>query len=329
MRILARVNLSLPWHGAGAEVYLHSVLREMVKRGHECRVLARSAREGVAVDGVAYEPAHRIGFWKPDIVIGFLDDHAVARDLAQRTGAAYVTIWHNHRAPHIERCTPQNTQLGIWNSEWTRNAAYEGRRVGFSEREIVIHPPVDPHDYTSPRPRGTRTSSGYVTLVNLQPAKGVYQATELAHRMPDQPFLFVVGAYGEQYRPRVPNIKVVEPVEWRRMREDVYNATSVLLMPSEYESYGRCAVEAAWAGVPTIAHPTGGLVEALDVFGAGIFAHRDRIDEWQRILECLDDAEAYAHHSAAARTLARHRDPAADYDTLEAALRDARRQAAA
>jgi glycosyltransferase involved in cell wall biosynthesis len=75
--------------------------------------------------------------------------------------------------------------------------------------------------------------------------------------MPRQGFLFVVGAYGRQVRPRLANVQVIPPVAWDRMREAVYARTRVLLMPSEYESYGRCGVEAAHAGVPTIAHPTG------------------------------------------------------------------------
>jgi glycosyltransferase involved in cell wall biosynthesis len=72
--------------------------------------------------------------------------------------------------------------------------------------------------------------------------------------------------------------------------------TRVLLMPSRYESYGRTAIEAAASGIPTIAHPTPGLREALGA--AGIYANRDNPDDWVTAIRALtSDPVAYSRRS--------------------------------
>jgi glycosyltransferase involved in cell wall biosynthesis len=320
VKILARVNLSLPWHGAGAEVYLHSVLRELARRGHECIVAARGATAPTLLDGVVYAPLSKHGGTPRgcDVVVTQLDDSHAGRDLARQLDAPLVAIVHNHRQPFIYGHRAGDTALVVWNSQWTRDSAYLEQldRQPFADAEIVAPPPIDPDDY---RLDHDPAGAAYVTLVNLQPEKGVHHVAELARRLPRVAFRFVVGAYGRQVRPgNLANVTVVGPVEWRHMRDFVYRHARVLLMPSEYESYGRCAIEAAHAGVPTIAHPTGGLVEALGT--AGIYAHRDRVDEWLRVLDCLSDADSYACHSEAARARAAECDPAPAYDAIEAAL---------
>jgi hypothetical protein len=68
-------------------------------------------------------------------------------------------------------------------------------------------------------------------------------------------------------------------------------------MPSSYESWGRVAIEAACSGIPTIAHPTDGLLEALGP--AGIFVDRRKTRQWQAELERLDDPDQYAKASVA------------------------------
>jgi glycosyltransferase involved in cell wall biosynthesis len=83
------------------------------------------------------------------------------------------------------------------------------------------------------------------------------------------------------------------------MRE-VWSQTKVVLMPSEYESYGMVAAEACVNGIPVIAHPTKGLVECLD--SAGLFIPRDDTDGYERTLRLLlTDPLFYAERSAISR----------------------------
>ncbi|MEU6394827.1 glycosyltransferase family 4 protein [Streptomyces sp. NPDC046939] len=88
------------------------------------------------------------------------------------------------------------------------------------------------------------------------------------------------------------------------MRETVYARTRVVLMPSIYESWGRVAIEACASGIPVIAHPTPGLVEALGE--AGIFAYRDDLNAWTDALNHLSRPRHWraASRRAAARSAA-------------------------
>ena len=57
------------------------------------------------------------------------------------------------------------------------------------------------------------------------------------------------------------------------------------------ESYGRVAVEAACCGIPTIAHPTPGLVESLGE--AGIFVDRNDHARYAAEIERLMSDDLY------------------------------------
>lgn len=137
-----------------------------------------------------------------------------------------------------------------------------------------------------------------VTLINLSANKGGHLFWELARRMLTVPFLAVKGAYGQQVFPAEipPNVEIVETTNDVR---EVYARTRLLLMPSEYESYGRCALEAAASGIPTIAHPTPGLQEALG--HAGTFCDRKDAGAWESAIRYLLQPRQYARQSARAR----------------------------
>ena len=93
-----------------------------------------------------------------------------------------------------------------------------------------------------------------------------------------------------------PNVEVLPN---QRDARRVYAQTSVLLMPSHYESWGRCAVEAAASRIPTLAAPTPGLTETEVPVG---FADPGDIDLWATLLEALLTDPA-ARAAAGARAL--------------------------
>jgi len=117
---------------------------------------------------------------------------------------------------------------------------------------------------------------------------------ELAARNPDIQFLGVKGGYGEQMIEDLPNVTIQENTTI--FGDDVYSRTKVLLMPSKYESFGRTAIEAAASGIPTIAHPTPGLIESLG--DGGLFCDRTDVDLWDKTLkELMSDELVYDSHS--------------------------------
>lgn len=282
MDILARVHLWPPEHCAGAEMMMEELLRALVQRGHTASVhLAKGIKaEPFVRNDIAVYPRGSADWvdaaGKADVLITHLDQtfETVRASIALRK--PLVQVIHNTH-PQTQTFASCKADLRVFNAEWVR-ASYVDYDNG-----IVCRPPVWRRDYTTPG-NGRR-----VTLVNLNQAKGGLVFAMLAAMMPARQFLGVEGAYGEQLRPNLPNVLVV-PHGSMPMRS-VYAETAVLLMPSEYESWGRTAVEAMASGIPVVAHPTPGLRECLGE--AGVYVDRDDIEAWRdAVNRLLFDHEA-------------------------------------
>jgi glycosyltransferase involved in cell wall biosynthesis len=140
-----------------------------------------------------------------------------------------------------------------------------------------------------------------ITLVNANINKGVNQFIELAKRMPTRRFLAVRPYYGELYVPAAP-----QNVEWVSFEDDIrkiLKQTRILLVPSNYESFCRIAVEAMYNGIPVIyskpATKNVGIVGTTEgveewILPAGIGCERDVSEQWISAIEALDDADTYA-----------------------------------
>jgi glycosyltransferase involved in cell wall biosynthesis len=312
VNILAHVHKAPPEHNAGAEWMLLTIGRELVRRGHEFTIYASHNRRATTLDGVRIVPRsptrrldelHR----HADLVITHLDETRRAVALAGRHGRPVVHLVHNDRQLTYHGITPAAAALVVLNSRWIADTA------GWPGPSLVVHPPVFAADY--------RTTPGdRVTLLNLSEAKGGPLFFDLAERMPDVGFLAVRGAYAAQHNPRGPGRNVEVIGNTAHVVRDVYARTRILLVPSSYESWGRVAIEAAASGIPTIAHPTPGLLESLGP--AGIFVDRNDPAGWEReIRRLLDDADHYTAASRRAITRAAELDPTAQLDALDAELR--------
>lgn len=287
MRVLFHVHKWPPIHNAGAEWYCHSVARWLADRSHDVAVVNMAATgetefEGIPVFGGRYTTNQHE---RADVVITHLDATRQAIRAARRVASKpLVHVIHNHRQLEFWNVRPDECTLAVFNSQWVaRQAKWRGPQV-------VLPPPVFAADYAVSKGAPEQIVKQAITLVNLTEAKGAPTFYALAERMADRQFIGVVGAYGAQEpAPTLTNLQVVANSPAMR---DVYAQTAVLLMPSSYESWGRVAIEAAASGIPTIAHPTPGLREALG--RAGTFAMRDNIDKWEALLRRLEDPEHYA-----------------------------------
>ncbi len=293
MNIGAWVHMYPPQHNAGAEHMLHAMLLEAVKHGHDCVVYVSgncvpADFEPYEIDGVRVSNDKRI-LNHIDILLTHLDRTPDAEDMAEKRDIPLVQIFHNHSRPDmVRRC-----DLAIYNTQWLLDAA------PCDAPSIVVHPPIWPERYK------TATTGRFITLINLQKPKGVEMFYRLAADMPHLQFLGVKGSYGVQEpAPNLPNLTILENQTDIRK---VYAETKILLMPSSYESYGRCAVEAAVSGIPTIAHPTAGLREALGE--AGTFPVPDSAS-WRCAINYVLDT--YPMRSQLAKSLGASLDPAAD-----------------
>ena len=314
MKIGALVHMYPPLHNAGAEHMLHGFMMEWVRRGVECRVVIRQSRgsgsRGFAPyvhDGVSV--SEDLGDLEGvDALITHLDRTPEAEAWCKTRRVPCVQVFHNDQRPKMAKVC----DLAVFNSEWIAGL-YPGR----FRNAVVAHPPVWADLY--------RVKPGArVTLINLQPAKGVGLFYELAAAMPDVQFLGVFGAYGAQVVP--PALENLTLLPQQRDVRRVYADTRLLLMPSEYESYGRCALEAAVSGIPTIAHPTPGLKEALG--DAGMFPAALTVECWrQAILDVL--VGDWGRYSKAAKARAATLDPGGDAARVLAAIGEAVHRGAA
>lgn len=322
MRIVGYFHLFPPEHNAGSETTVHAALRAMVRRGHSVQVICdRSVTAPYTIDGIEVLRPPRRGQqrWLEDFVkdcdltVTHLDLTSQAMGLATNTHKPLVHFVHNSAQLQYWNVKEKayggggwaaSCQLVVFNSNWIQQLQQ------WPGAQVTVHPVVEAEYYRCER--GEK-----VTLVNPTPGKGVETFKALAVLMPEQDFLAVEGGYGQQMISASSG-----NIEWMAHTPDireVFRKTKVLLMPSDYESYGRVGIEAACAGIPTVAHPTEGLKEA---FGeAGIFIDRNDVPLWHiEVKRLLTDEVYYRTRSDAVLALAATLNPEPEFDRLEAAL---------
>lgn len=320
MHLGAYVHMYPPHHNAGAEHMLHAILSEAVRQGHKATVVVSKGRKSkpvgigsYTIDGVRVsedlESIRGVEF-----VLTHLDRTFEAEAWCTANKIPCVQLFHNHYQTKLARVC----DLAVYNTHWLADA------FPSPFPSVVVHPPVDMDHYRV-------TPGDAITLINLSAAKGANIFYGLAEAFPKLLFLGVAGAYGEQIlRDDLPNVEIVECQSDIR---EVYKRTRVLLVPSVYESYGRVAVEASASGIPVIANPTPGLLEAIG--SVGVFPKRiepllmetagelsiDNLPAWKKALQTT----LKSWDAASERASRLEVDPKAEVCTLLGALQVIRR----
>ena len=325
MRVLAMLHLYAPQHNAGAETTAHQLLKKLVERGHQVVVQLSMAHAMYVTGPYMYEGVSVYPYvdqadplrWldmpdKPDLIVCHLSNVLRASILGDMHKIPVVTLMHNALGKS-KADLRWKTRLVIYNSEWMRadvEAWWRDSQESEPPPGIVVRPPIFPNQYRVTPPT---VAKGCVTLINLYEEKGSEVFYALAAKFPRLKFLGVCGAYGKQdVRHGLPNVEIIPHVAAHHMAEQVYRRTRMLLMPSSYESYGRAGVEAACSGIPTIAHPTEGLLEALG--DGGTFCDREDLGAWVAALVGLTTAKGWAAASARARQIPARLTTEADLD---------------
>lgn len=340
MKITALLHLFVPEHCAGSETTVHAALRALVRRGHDVKVICAGSMDApYEIDGISVVRPPRRGqdTWlkayveDSDLLVTHLDLTSQAMNLAMSKEIPLIHFVHNDAQLmcwRVDARVPYKNALTVYNSHWlaAKPSSYFGQTMPkeWLAPSIVVHPVVEREHYECER--GTK-----ITLVNPTPGKGVETFKALARLMPNKEFLAVEGGYGEQMvvsadtpdrQMKHGQVRAGGNIEWMAHTPDIRNVfrkTKVLLMPSDYESFGRVGIEAACCGIPTIAHPTLGLKEA---FGdAGIFIDRNEIAAWFNEVERLMTDDVYYHkRSQIVLEMARQIDPESEFDRLEKAF---------
>lgn len=322
MRVLALLHLYPPRHNAGGDITAHILLRELVKHGHQVivqctmphpmHVTGPYVYEGVRVFPYVdqADPLRWLGMAeKPHLIVTHLMSTLRASILGQMHNIPVVTLVHNdhNKTRHDLK---HNTQLAVYNTYWMRDdiEGWYREYLGEPPESMVIHPPVFKKDYQAVP---STAAKGCVTLINLFEDKGASLFYRLAEAFPRLKFLGVTGAYGKQdVRHGLPNVEIIPVVAPETIRDLVYARTRILLMPSVYESYGRVGVEAACSRIPTIYHPTQGLIEALG--DGGIACDRDDLNAWVTALAGLTTAAGWSAASQKTKAIVDQLTPEAD-----------------
>lgn len=298
LNVLAYLPAYPPGSLVGAWITTHQFLAGLARRGHRVEVSAYLGGGKLSpwqyeLDGVDVFPRRPLSLAGVDVVVSHLGDSQEASKAARAAGTPSVRMAHGlQMAGQI-----LDDDLVVANSQTLADSL-----VG-TARRVVIAPPVWPGEY--------RTTPGdSVTLVNLSPDKGGYLLWKLAEQLPEVKFLGVRGHYGPQIRRRLPNVEVIDPTP--DMAAEVYSRTRVLLMPSKHETYGRTAVEAACSGIPTLASPCPGIVEAMGDHAT--YAPHGALMSWVMELRRLLDPAEWEKASQSARTRADQLTPAADIE---------------
>lgn len=311
MRILFSLHLYPPLHLCGAERVAHETLKFLQSKGHQIRVLHNRTPVDYMYDGLEVMPKSRNVidmFQWADVVFTHLDYAKWSTHLARMTRKPLYFFSHNSSHFYDEMMNDNQNTRAVYNCNAIKDL------LKYDCPSFVLHPPCDWRWYDVSK----TAKPECITLINLNENKGCNQFYQIAKAMPHKRFLGVIGSYDEQVVERLPNVEIVEKMTDIR---PVYERTRILLMPSEYESWGRTATEAMCSGIPVIATPTFGLKE--NISEGGLFIEdRDDINAWVKAIEDLDKEENYKAASDYAFKRSRELDPVNELEGFNQFLLD-------
>lgn len=298
---------------------------------HRCLLLSRhpvSRREMAAgIEVYAFrdveELRERAGAFRPDVIVGALEDAADALRVATRYGIPCAVYVHGY-----EFCPPTAAERDEWGidaerrfpstaeaefvlrSAKARFVCSDYLKQVFERRHglpcEVIYCDFDPGevmlDERCPH------HAEYISGVCGYRHKGLETFLGLAERLPGERFL-LAGALGSDidlsYRRRfeaLPNLLL----PGRMAVKNLLGQSKIVLVPSLLpEPFGRIAVEAMGNGIPILASDTGGLREILGVSPMRVENYRD-VDAWAEELKALTNShELRALYGSQGKTIAR------------------------
>lgn len=294
MNIVAFTQYYLPDHNAGSEAMMHDILVGLSKIGHQIKIVCQfpsvTEHEGFEIYDYKNPYVNKLVSGS-DIVLTHLDATKTAYEYANKNNKPIAMIVHNDRTLEYNRVYRDRMDLLVFNSQWLFD------ETTHRCKSLIVNPPLVKENYL------VSNNGDAITLINMNERKGGNLFWELAARMPEQKFIGVLGAYGDQVlESKIPANVTIE--QHTPNIKDIYAKTKILIMPSSYETWGKTAMEASISGIPVIAHPTNGLKECLG--RQGIFANRDNPRQWVNKINDLLDEDNYKTASNNARARAEY-----------------------
>lgn len=320
MNLLNSIHLYPPQHVCGAEFMAHWVNKDVQRRGGDVRVLLHQANHYridsmYVYDGVDVFPpeqmlTEKLFLWS-DMVLTHLDYTDWTIGMAGVMKRPVLHAIHNtHTYGRI--VLADQPQYIMYNSHWAK------AQLNYKHDSIVVHPPVDWRFYDT---NVDTALNECITLINLDQNKGGHILRQIAEMLPHRKFIGVMGSYSEpasigQHVNQPSNVTVIPKTNDIK---SVYAKTRILIMPSEYESWGRTATEAMCSGIPVISSGTPGLRENCGK--AGLYIDREDVKGYADQIEQLFKPKAYSKASQAAKVRSRELDPLPELDALHAFMK--------
>lgn len=327
MNICWSIHLYPPAHNCGSEYVAHHVNKFLISRGHNCRVILHYYKgERYEYEGVEVFPAtgHVDAYRWANVLVTHLDQTQYTIIMAKQAQRSLVHFVHND-IPYSSILNNFGNVSAVYNSQWIAD------KIGYNIPGYVLHPPCDVSDYKVDR------DGEFITLISLNERKGGELFYMIAQAMPDKQFLGVVGSYDNPGPLKMPQIDIINQLiqlpnfTLVPNTPDIlatYRRTRILLMPSDYESWGRTATEAMCSGIPVICTPTPGLIEncgdAAIYVGTPIEGepgeaqvNTGTVEDWVRAIRSLDDKKRYEKYSLLCTQRAQSLNPVAELEGLE------------
>jgi glycosyltransferase involved in cell wall biosynthesis len=303
---------------------IHNINKYLISKGHEVRVLIWQSnhyniKNIYVYDGVDVFPPEQnmvetLFLWA-DVIITHLDFTQQTIHLGRIFKKPVMHLIHNYSTYESIK-QADRPQYIVYNS----HAAKE--KLQYTHESFVLHPSCDYRFYDTGKDSQQNEA---ITLINLDKNKGGHILRQIAEMMPHKKFIGVKGSYSEpakdgQQTEQPGNVEIHEKTQYIK---EIYSRTRILIMPSEFESWGRTATEAMASGIPVICTKTPGLVE--NCADAAIYVNdRDNIDEWVRAIEKLDNPKTYKKWSDKAYARSRELDPTKELEEFELWAREIR-----
>lgn len=287
------------WYGkacAGSESFANTIAKYLSSKGHEVHVLTNPtmAEDGENREGIIFntnildeEEILKEYEWA-DFVVTQIAFTPRVIEYTRQLGKKLIYLIHNNHSVPYWGVKPEDCWLVTYCADWIKD--YHHKELLWKpEREMTFYPPVLFENYVI-NDEVVLHERNCITLVNRCMNKGALTLNQAAQDLPQYHFLAVKGSYAEQIDAfPARNIELVDHTS--NIRDDVYARSKVVIMPSKKETWGMVAIEAMCSGIPVVAHPTEGLVEACG--DAGIFVPRDKGLIWKAVLEKLMTDDSY------------------------------------
>lgn len=333
MKILYVCGTYIPASG-GSEKSSHTLLRELVKRGHRVLVVTGfgpgARKERIIKDGVRVLRIDNSRLLttldmvknelKPDVILTQLiwSDKVLKWAKSEKLPTAYFVRSVGGRL-NLTKRHPLSPDIIFSNSKNTAQFV----RKKWCRSSVVVYPIVDFKDYIVKNRRPV-----YLTMFNPVKIKGGEIFKRIALEIPEYKFLAVEGwhhlkeksfgrwdyqkmrlmanAYGEKevLIPEEVDLSGIKNIKYIKAVKDVrkiYQKTKILLLPSLWEeASARVIREAMVNGIPVIASDTGGTREVIDKGGI-VIENYLKTNSWIQEIKKFDNEEYYINFSKIAK----------------------------